>query len=75
MRGRRQFTRTEVAQIREILHQVRRAERDRQKSLRGRLRRLGFYISDFSTDASGFTRSDFDELVSTGQVVVVDDDA
>ncbi len=32
------------------------------------MRRIGFYISDFSDDYSGFVVSDLDELISRGTI-------
>ncbi|MEX2457995.1 MAG: hypothetical protein WD770_03305 [Actinomycetota bacterium] len=38
--------------------------------MRDQIRRIGFYISDYSGDSSGFTAADFDGLVASGQVEV-----
>lgn len=67
---RREFTREEADQIRGLLREVRRADRSRQKSLRAKLRRIGFYISDYSRDQAGFSASDFDGLVQRGTVTI-----
>lgn len=64
------FTETELDQIKSLLKQVRRSDRDRQKSLRNQLRRMGFYISDYATDQAGFTASDVDRLVARGTITV-----
>ena len=47
------------------------AEPGRQKTLRARMRRIGFYITDFA-DYAGFTVSDFDDLVARGAVMIED---
>jgi len=57
MTGRDHFTSAEAAEIRASLARVRTAERNEQKRLRGRLRSIGFRISDWDTSAAGFTRS------------------
>ena len=36
------------------------------------MRRMDFFISDFSHDAEGFTVSDLDELISRGTIKVED---
>jgi TDG/mug DNA glycosylase family protein len=52
------------------------ADRDRQKALRGQLRRrFDFYISDFAAETGGFTASDFDALVARGTIEIADDPA
>ncbi len=69
VRGRDRFNADELAWIREQLDQLRVAERDEQKRIRGRLRRAQFRISDWATDRQGFTASEFDALVTGGRIV------
>ena len=69
--GRSGFSPAEANQIRQLLREKGIADRDRQKALRGQLRRAyGFYISDFASEPGGFTASDFDLLVSRGAIHV-----
>lgn len=70
MQGKRIFTEDEVARIRAILEEKRWAPRDKQKGLRAKLRRIGFYISDFSSNPDGFGPLDFDELKRTGRIKI-----
>ena len=71
MRGRRQFSRTEIEEIRTILVRIRQGELKVQKRLRRRLRSVyGFYISDFDESRQGFTRNNLDVLVSGGTIEV-----
>lgn len=72
MAGRSTFTRDEIEELRSLLRELRRVDRGRQKSIRAKLRRNGFYITDFSHDADGFTASDLDEMISNGTVMVRD---
>lgn len=65
MKGRRCFTPAEALRIQTIL-----LERPRTKATRGKLRAIGFYISDFG--ASRFTVEDFAKLVETGEIAVSD---
>ena len=71
MQGRSTFSRQEAAEIKQLLREKASADRSRQKSLRGKLRsKHGFYISDFSSDAAGFTALDFDHLVQAGTITI-----
>jgi hypothetical protein len=36
------------------------------------MRRIGFYITDYLPDQSGFSRSDLDDLIERGAITVVD---
>jgi hypothetical protein len=67
------FSRASAARIRGLLGELRVAERARQKRLRDEIRGIGFYISDWERDATGFTVSDFDELVDQGRVRICPD--
>lgn len=70
MGGRLTFTKDEISEIRSLLRELRRADASRQKTIRARMRRIGFYITDFSHDADGFTVSDLDEMISRGTIKV-----
>jgi hypothetical protein len=69
MGGRMTFSSSEIDELRSLLRELRRADRDRQKSIRARMRRMGFYITDFSHDADGFTASDLNEMIARGITV------
>ena len=68
MKGRDTFTAGEAQEIRRLLRQKEEASRDEQKRIRGRIRRIGFYLSDW--DAS--TLEDFDRLISQGRLRISD---
>jgi hypothetical protein len=68
VRGKATFTQASSRAIRAKLLDLRRAERAAQKLIRASLRSMDFYISDWPRAATGFTRSDFDELVRTGRI-------
>ena len=71
MRGRREFSRAEIEEMRTILVRIRQRELKVQKRLRRRLRtEYGFYISDFDGSRQGFTRNDLDVLASRGAIKV-----
>lgn len=70
MKGKTMFTRQEAAELRRLITEKQTADRSRQKTLRARMRAIGFYITDFVTDQRGFVVSDFDDLVSRGEIVI-----
>lgn len=69
-KGHTRFTPAEATKIRELLAETRRAERSSQKRLRDRMRRIGFYITDFDRSYTGFRPEDFDRLVAQGLVEI-----
>jgi hypothetical protein len=73
MQGRNRFTQSEADQIRDLLRQKAGAYRSEQKSIRGKLRRLGFYITDFDNSQEGFSVADFEDLVRRSLIAIVDD--
>jgi len=68
MSGRNEFTDAEIEGIRSELRERRRTDPHRQEIIQGRLRRVGFYITDYSHDANGLTVSDFDEMIHRGTI-------
>jgi hypothetical protein len=69
---RSEFTRAEIAKLTQLVADLRRAERGRQNTIRASMRRIGFYITDYLPDQSGFSRSDLDDLIERGAITVVD---
>lgn len=72
VKGRYTFTQAEIAELRRLVREKQTAPRDRQKQLRSKMRRIGFYITDFSFDQQGFVVSDLDELIEEGSVKITD---
>jgi len=66
------FSREEMATIKSLLSEIRTSDRDRQKVLREKLRRMGFYITDYEDDQKGFTAADVDRLVANGAIHIDD---
>ncbi len=66
----KKYTKQEAAQIRTLLREKARATREEQKGIRAKLRRLGFYITDFDQSFSGFTASDFEGLIKSGIIII-----
>jgi hypothetical protein len=75
LQGKSKFTRSESDQIRCLLREKARASRSEQKSLRGKLRRLGFYITDFDTSQEGFSVENFESLIRRNVITIVEDKA
>jgi hypothetical protein len=74
MKGRSSFTQSEINSLRSLINRKETASREYQKHLRQQMRDIGFYISDFQKDPSGFTESDFDDLIASGAITVVGGD-
>jgi len=64
MKGRDSFTAGEAQEIRRLLREKEEASHDEQKRIRRRIRRIGFYLSNWGAS----TLEDFDRLISQGQV-------
>lgn len=73
MKGKSEFTEKEADEIKMALVECRKVGREAQKDIReNELRRkLKFYITDF-TAKKGFTAEDFDKLVSSGDITIID---
>jgi len=69
MTKRSTFTAEEIAQLRRMIREKQTAPADRQKTLRGKMRALGFYITDYA-DFVGFVESDLDDLIARGTITV-----
>ncbi len=72
MQGRDRFTKAEAEQIRQLLGSMSLAGTGRQKSVRQKLRAIGFYITDYEDAHRGFSVADFDQLVTSGRVAITD---
>ena len=70
MHGRVEFSAAEAAALRRLIREKQSADAGRQKTLRARMRRLGFRISDFDACLGGFSVADFDDLVARGAISV-----
>ena len=66
------FTSTEWTAVRALVERLRRAPDEDRDLLRGGLRGLGFYISDFERAENRFVPSDLDRLVREERVKIKD---
>ena len=68
------FTEDEANRISELLHQKSRTlGKSEQKKIRDKLRSIGFYITDYSSDQSEFTIFDFENLIKIGRIKIFKD--
>lgn len=74
MQGRNRFTSIEANQIRKLLRDKVKAGRTEQKTIRGKIRGLGFFITDFTGSKDGFSVADFETLISNGSIVITEED-
>ena len=63
------FTQSQYDEIRLLLKRRVTESRDEQKKTRGKIRKLGFMISDYF---NGFNENDFKKLLDKGEIVIVD---
>jgi len=71
MKKRSAFTRAEIAELKQLIREKQTASADRQNVLRARMRKLGFFITDYA-DYPGFVESDLDDLVGRGTITLLD---
>lgn len=71
LRGRWEFTESEAERIRALLREI--EEGGGGGLVTARLRRLGFYVSDWTPPARRLTTDRFDELANTGLITVTAD--
>lgn len=69
MKGKKSFSREEADEIIRLLGRKLAAGRTDQKTIRAKIRKLRFYISDFR-DGGTFSDDDFRELIQSGAVTV-----
>lgn len=72
MKGRHKFTNSEFQKIKRLINKKVAATSGDQKAIRAQIRSIGFYYSDFSPRKDGYTVTDFENLKSSGQIIVTD---
>ena len=72
MKGKDIFTAREVESIKKLITEKIQAPSDRQKGIRDRIRKMGFYFSKYSSK-KGYTVADFEELIRSGNITVAHD--
>jgi hypothetical protein len=69
MKGRSLFSVNEAEQIRSLIKQKLVASTTEQKTIRAKIRKIGFHFSDFS-NKKGYNVQDFDDLASSGHITI-----
>ena len=69
MKGKKQFSQSEITELKSLIKEKIKADRFRQKGIRARMRRIGFYGSDFGIN--DLQPSDFDNLIRSGRIKVL----
>ena len=71
MKGKNLFSKSEFKQLKTLIKEKQTADKTEQKSIRNRIRKIGFYFSDFSNQKKGYDISDLEQLVNTGEIKIV----
>ena len=71
MKGKNQFLKSEFEQLKTLIKDKQTADKTQQKSIRNRIRKIGFYFSDFSNQKKGYDISDLEQLLKTGEIKIV----
>lgn len=71
MKGQNTFTTSQANEIRKLIAEKVRSTSDKQKGIRDKIRKLGFYYSDFCSDKDGYTVADFEALIRSGRIKIV----
>jgi hypothetical protein len=70
MKGKDTFTQTEISELRNLIKERIKAEKSRQKGLRAKMRKIGFYgLDDFGI--IDMQPSDFERLINSGRIKVI----
>jgi hypothetical protein len=68
VKGKKQFSQSEITELKSLIKERIKADRSRQKGIRARMRKIGFYGSDFGIN--DLQPSDFDNLIRSGSIKV-----
>ena len=72
MKGTNVFTKSEINELRELIRQRVKADRSTQKSIRNKMRAIGFYGHD-DFDIVDSTVENFDKLIADERIIVKDE--
>ncbi len=67
MKGKNVFTKQEIEELRELIRQRVKADRNAQKRIRDKMRKIGFYGGD-DFGIIDMTESDLDMLLESGRI-------
>lgn len=72
MKGLNTFTNSEILALKKLIAEKEIATPDKQKGIRGKIRKIGFYFSDFSSKKDGYSVADFEELINLKKIKIID---
>lgn len=72
MKGLNTFTNSEILELKKLIAEKEIATPDKQKGIRRKIRKIGFYFSDFSSKKDGYSVADFEEFISLKKIVIID---
>lgn len=70
MKGKNHFSEFEFEMLKKLTSEKVKASPDKQKGIRNKIRKLGFYYSDFNNQKNGYDLKDLQQLVNSGQITV-----
>ncbi|OGU41353.1 MAG: hypothetical protein A3K31_17010 [Ignavibacteria bacterium RIFOXYA12_FULL_35_25] len=73
MKGKNTFTKSEIYDLRNLIKLRVKADRNQQKSIRNKMRNIGFYGKD-DFDIIDLQPSDFENLITSGQIKIIGED-
>jgi hypothetical protein len=70
VKGKNLFFKSEYEQLKTLIKEKQTADKTEQKSIRNRIRKIGFYFSDFSNQKKGYDISDLEQLLKNGEIKI-----
>jgi len=70
MKGKDTFTESEISELRNLIRERIKADRSRQKGIRAKMRRIGFYGSD-DFGINDLQPADFEKLINSGRIKIL----
>ena len=72
MKGKNEFTEIEIENLKNLISEKIIAAPDKQKGIRNKIRNLGFYYSDFSTQKNGYDLNDLQKLIDNHEIKIIE---
>jgi hypothetical protein len=69
VKGKKEFSQSEITELKNLVKERIKADSSRQKGIRAKMRKIGFYGSDFGIN--DLQPSDFDNLIRSGSIKVL----
>ncbi|MBD3861906.1 GIY-YIG nuclease family protein [Olleya marilimosa] len=72
MKGKKLFTQNEFEQLKILVQEKQKADKTKQKNIRSKIRKIGFFFTDFSAQKKGYDITDLNYLIKTGAIKIVE---